>query len=77
MAPRHAAALTEQRAIWIDAGASDEYLLDLGALAFRDSLTAAGVSAANVHFELFDGGHIGIDYRYPMALRWLIERIYR
>lgn len=75
MAPHHTEALTAQRAVWIDAGTSDEYLLDLGAAAFRDRLIAAGVSPATVHFELFEGGHGGIDHRYPLALRWLIERI--
>jgi hypothetical protein len=28
-----------------------------------------------VHFELFDAGHRGIDYRYPLALAWLCHRI--
>jgi len=29
----------------------------------------------DVHFELFEGGHGGIDYRYPLALRYLAERL--
>jgi hypothetical protein len=28
-----------------------------------------------VHFELFDAGHMGIDYRYPMSLAWLCGRM--
>jgi hypothetical protein len=28
-----------------------------------------------VHFELFDAGHGGIDYRYPLALAWLCHQI--
>jgi hypothetical protein len=28
-----------------------------------------------VHFELFDAGHGGIDYRYPLALSWLCRQI--
>jgi hypothetical protein len=27
------------------------------------------------HFELFDAGHGGIDYRYPLALEWLCCQI--
>jgi hypothetical protein len=28
-----------------------------------------------VHFELFDAGHGGIDYRYPVSLAWLCDRM--
>jgi hypothetical protein len=73
MAPGHADALRSLRAVYIDAGTHDEFLLDLGAVAFRDALTAIGVG--DVRFELFDGGHGGIEYRYPMALRYLAESI--
>jgi hypothetical protein len=73
MAPGHADALRSLRAAYIDAGTHDEFLLDLGAVAFRDALTAIGVG--DVRFELFDGGHGGIEYRYPMALRYLAESI--
>ena len=34
-----------------------------------------GVPDEVIRFELFDGTHSGIDYRYPMALGWLCERI--
>ena len=73
MAPRHAAALQGLRAIWIDAGNHDEYSLDLGAEAFRQAL--AGLGVTDVAFELFDAGHGGIEYRYPLALRYLAERL--
>jgi hypothetical protein len=73
--PGYAEALRSLTAIWIDAGRSDEYFLDLGATAFRRALTTAGVADDRVHFELFDGRHGGIDYRYPMSLAWLCERI--
>lgn len=75
MAPVRTEALQSLTAIWIDAGRSDEYYLDLGATAFRRALSAAGVPDDRVHFELFDGRHGGIDYRYPLALAWLCERI--
>ena len=63
------------RAIWIDAGTRDEYYLDLGAEAFRSALRDVGVADDLVHFELFEAGHGGIDYRYPMSLAWLCGRI--
>jgi hypothetical protein len=75
MAPRYASALRSMRAVWLDAGTRDEWFLDLGAQAFRDALRAAGVPEERVHFELFDAGHGRIDYRYPLALAWLCQRI--
>jgi hypothetical protein len=47
--------------------------LDLAATAFRDELAKIGVT--DVHFELFDATHMGIDYRYPMSLAYLSERL--
>ena len=61
------------KAIYIDAGTRDEAYLDLGAEAFRRALSATGVT--DLHFELFDAGHYGIEYRYPLALRYLAERL--
>lgn len=73
MARRHADALRGMRAIYIDAGKRDEYFLDLGAEAFRRELEALGIT--EVFFELFDGGHGSIEYRYPLAIRYLAERL--
>src|SRR5690606_22632920 len=73
MVPRHADALRSQRAIWIDAGKRDEYWLDLGAVAVRDAMAQIGVKPT--YFELFDDTHGGIDYRYPLAVRHLAERL--
>ncbi|HYZ38265.1 MAG TPA: alpha/beta hydrolase-fold protein [Pseudonocardiaceae bacterium] len=75
MAPRYAEALRSLRAVWLDAGTRDEWFLDLGAQAFYEALRAARVPAERVHFELFDAGHGRIDYRYPLALAWLCNRI--
>ena len=75
MVPRHADALRGLRAVWIDAGRGDEYFLDLGAEAFRSELAAIGVHGDNVRYELFDGGHGGMDWRYPEAIGWLVERL--
>jgi S-formylglutathione hydrolase FrmB len=68
-----AAALRSLRAIYIDAGRRDEYFLDLGAEAFRRECVAAGTPTP--FFELFDGKHGAIEYRYPLALRYLAERL--
>jgi len=75
MAPRYAGALRSLRAIWIDAGTRDDYFLDLGAEAFRAALREVGVSDSVIRFELFDATHSGIDYRYPLSLAWLCQRI--
>jgi hypothetical protein len=75
MAPRYAAALRGLRGIWIDAGTRDDFNLDVGASAFRAALLDAGVADDLIRFELFDATHSGIDYRYPLSLAWLCERI--
>ncbi len=73
MVPKYADALRGMRAIWIDAGTRDEWFLDLGAEAFRAALERIGVT--DVRFELFDATHMGIDYRYPLSLAYLAERL--
>jgi hypothetical protein len=70
---RYAEALRSMRAIWIDAGTRDEWYLDLGSTAFRRAVAEAGVPAERVYFELFDATHGFIEYRYPLALAWLIR----
>jgi S-formylglutathione hydrolase FrmB len=69
MAPAHADALRSMRRIYLDAGRSDEYYLDLGAEAFAAELQKLG---AEYTLELFDGKHGGIAYRYPGAIRELV-----
>ena len=73
MAETHAGALRGLRAVWIDAGRSDEFHLDLGAEAFRQALERVGVR--DVAFDLFDGTHSGIGWRYPQAIAHLAERL--
>jgi S-formylglutathione hydrolase FrmB len=75
MAPRHAAQLRSLRAIWIDAGTRDDWFLDIGAEAFRAALREAGVPGDVIYFELFEATHMAIDYRYPLSLAWLCQRI--
>ena len=69
MAPSCADALRSMRRIYLDAGKSDEYYLDLGAQAFAAELDKLGVAHT---LELFDGKHGGLTYRYPGAIRELV-----
>jgi hypothetical protein len=74
MARAQADALRSMRRIYLDAGRSDEYFLDLGAQAFAAELAALGVEHT---LELFDGKHGGITYRYPGAIRELVLALSR
>lgn len=65
MAPEHLDALSSMRHIYLDAGRSDEFYLDLGAQAFAKELSAHGIEHT---LELFDGTHGGLQYRYPGAI---------
>ena len=71
--PQHRETIRNLRSVWIDAGRSDEYYLDLGALAFHREVLAAGTPAERVHFELFPGTHRGLTPRYPLSLAFLVE----
>jgi S-formylglutathione hydrolase FrmB len=73
MARTHGDALRGLKAVYIDAGTKDEWYLDLGAEAFRRELEAAGV--ADVQFELFEATHMAIEYRYPVGVKFLAERL--
>jgi S-formylglutathione hydrolase FrmB len=75
MAGKYGEALRSMRAIWIDAGDADDYYLDIGAQAFLDALRRAGVPDDVIRFEIFEGTHAAIDYRYPLAVAWLSQRI--
>jgi S-formylglutathione hydrolase FrmB len=69
MAPGHGDALRSMRRIYLDAGKSDEWYLDLGAQAFARELEKLGVEHT---LELFEGKHGGLAYRYPGAIRELV-----
>ena len=73
MVPDHAEILRGLRAVYVDSGTRDEYYLDLGAEGFRAALERVGVT--DVFFELFDGTHALIEYRYPLALKYLAARL--
>jgi S-formylglutathione hydrolase FrmB len=72
MAPDHADALRSMRRIYLDAGKGDEFYLDLGAQAFAAELERLG---AEHSLELFEGAHGGISYRYPGAIRELVQAL--
>jgi Putative esterase len=72
MAASHTDALRSMRRIYLDAGRSDEYFLDLGAQAFSVELRALGVEHS---LDLFEGKHGGLTYRYPGAIRELVLAI--
>jgi hypothetical protein len=69
----HRETLRDLRAVWIDAGADDEYHLELCATAFHREVLASGIEPARVHFELFPGTHRGLTWRYPLSLAFLVE----
>ena len=73
LVPRHADALRSLRAIYVDAGTRDEWFLDLTAEWLRRELTKLAVP--DLHVELFDAGHAEIEYRYPLGLRYLVDRL--
>jgi hypothetical protein len=73
MVAGHADTVRGLRAIYIDSGKRDQFFLDLGAEAFRRALERIGVT--DVFFELFDATHSAIEYRYPIAIRYLAERL--
>ena len=72
MAHQHADALRSMRRIYLDAGKSDEYFLDLGAQAYAQELSKIGAPHT---LELFDGKHGGLTYRYPGAIRELVTAL--
>jgi Putative esterase len=69
MAATHQEALKSMRRIYLDAGRSDEYYLDLGAQAFAAELDKLDVPYT---LDLFDGTHARLTYRYPGAIRELV-----
>jgi hypothetical protein len=73
MAPERADALRSLKAIYVDCGSRDQFFLDLGAEAFRRKLEEVGVT--DYFFELFDATHSAIEYRYPLAVAYLAERL--
>jgi S-formylglutathione hydrolase FrmB len=72
MVPRRAEALASMKVIYLDAGRSDEFYLDLGAQAVSKELSKLGIEHT---LESFDGTHMNLQYRYPNAVRLLAEAL--
>jgi len=72
LAPQRLDALRSMRRIYLDAGKADEWYLDLAAQAFSAELTRGGVEHT---LELIEGGHGGMTFRYPGAIRELVEAL--
>jgi hypothetical protein len=70
---QHRETLRNLRAVWIDSGRSDEYFLELGAIAFHREVMLSGIPGDRVHFELFEGTHRALTWRYPLSLAFLVE----
>ena len=75
LVPRHADALRGLRAVYFDAGRRDEWFVDLTMEWMRRRLGELGVR--DVHTDLFDATHAAIEYRYPLGIRYLTERLTR
>jgi enterochelin esterase family protein len=65
MVEKHADELKSLRLLYLDAGTSDEFALDIGARIFVSKLKDLGID--HIHEE-FDGGHFNIGYRYDRSL---------
>ena len=65
--------LRDLRAIYFDCGARDEWYVDLTMEWMRRRLEQIGVR--DLHTELFDATHLAIEYRYPLGIRYLVERL--
>lgn len=63
------------RGVYLEGGRSDEWHLEVSAQAVAATMQAQGVT--NIRLELIDGGHSNIEYRYPIAVRYLAETMSR
>jgi enterochelin esterase family protein len=66
MVARHGEALASLRLLYLDAGTSDEWILDAGHRVLATRLTEQGIA---FEFEEFEGGHMNIDWRIEHSLR--------
>ncbi|MGH7608778.1 MAG: alpha/beta hydrolase [Candidatus Dormibacteria bacterium] len=61
------------QAAYLDGGLEDEWYLEIAAAAVAAALRAQGLET--VRLDLFDGGHLGVEYRYPVGIRYLAETL--
>ena len=62
---KHVENLKSLKLLFLDAGKSDEFALDVGARILSARLTNHGIE--HIHEE-FDGGHFGVSYRFDRSL---------
>ena len=74
MAEQKGDALRDYEVVFIDAGLTDEYHLQFGARQLVESLKAHRVS---VEQQEFDGGHMGVRYRYESSLPFMTKALSR
>jgi S-formylglutathione hydrolase FrmB len=72
LAEKHAGDLKSLRLLYLDAGTSDEFALDIGARIFVSKLKSLGISY--IHEE-FNDGHFNIGYRYNRSLELISQNI--
>jgi len=74
-APRYPSVADGLRGIWIEPEERRTATSIWGAGRSGTRWAGPGSTTTPSHFELFEGTHANINYRYPMALTWLAERI--
>ncbi len=67
---KHATELKSLRLLFLDAGKSDEFNLDVGARILSKRLS--DLSIDHIHEE-FDGGHFGVSYRFDRSLELISQ----
>ncbi len=72
MLPGHLDEMRGMRAISLECGLQDEFNLQVGTAMLHTRLDQAGIDH---RFELFEGKHGGINYRYAPLVAWLAERL--
>ena len=68
----HAAQLRRVGGVWVECGRADEYRLQIGARQMAEILAQRDVPC---HYEEFDDGHTGLDWRLDGALPWLVDAL--
>ncbi|MGD2129869.1 MAG: alpha/beta hydrolase-fold protein [Lysobacterales bacterium] len=72
MVEEGADALRSLRGLYIDVGIYDQYNIQFGTRRLVRRLTELGVPH---HYEEFEGGHSGIDWRLDRSLPWLVSAL--
>lgn len=74
LAERRGKVLRDHALVFVDAGLSDEYHLQYGARQLVEALRGHGVT---VEHQEFDGGHMGVSYRFENSLPLMTEALSR